>query len=305
MRHFTRSTSQLLLIISFAFIIVLASCEKEVHINLGSTPDRVVVQGQIETGQPPYVVLTSTISFFSNVDLGTLEKSFLHKANIKVSDGSKTVTLREYSLDTGTSNKYYVYSIDTSNLIANFMVGQVGKSYSLTVTYNGQTYSSVTTVPRPKGVDTMWFAPPEFQGRKTPDSAMQLFVNYTDPDTPGNYVRYFTQRNSGQFFPVGIFSDEVVNGKKVSNIGLFAGYDNGTKVNGDSLRYFYPGDSVTLKWCEIDKAVYNFWNSYDFAINSVGNPFSSPINLVTNISNGGLGVWAGYGSAITTLVVPR
>jgi len=297
--------SKLIGILCFVFLLSFAACEKEVHINLGSAASAVVIQGQIETGQPPFVVVTSTISFFSNIDLGTLEKSFIHGVNIKVSDGTKSIILREYALDTGNNNKYYVYSLDTANLGANFMLGQVNKVYSLTVTYNGQTYNAVTTIPNPKGVDTMWFAPPENTDSKTPANAMQLFVNYTDPDTPGNYVRYFTQRNGGQFFPVGIFSDEVVNGKRVNNLGLFAGYDEGENVNGDSLRYFYPGDSVTLKWCEIDKAVYSFWNSYQFAQSDVGNPFATPINLVSNISNGALGVWAGYGSSITSKTVPR
>jgi hypothetical protein len=53
----------------------------------------------------------------------------------------------------------------------------------------------------------------------------------------------------------------------------------------------------------IDKGVYTFWNTYAFAQRAVGNPFSSPINVKTNISNGALGIWAGYGSSFDTLVV--
>jgi hypothetical protein len=143
-----------------------------------------------------------------------------------------------------------------------------------------------------------------------------MFANYTDPDTPGNYVRYFTARNpnphlpmalfAGQFLPSGLFSDEVVNGKTVSNIGLLAGYTNtgNDNQNRDSLIYFFPGETVTLKWSEIDKGVYTFWNTMQFAQNAVGNPFASPINVKTNISNGALGIWAGYGSVNITKVVP-
>ncbi len=301
--RYLRSTYCLLLLIS-VFLVTLSACQKEVHINLGTSATQVVIQGQIETGQPPFVVITSTLSFFSNIDLATLEKSFIHGATVKVSDGTTTITLREYALDTGVNNKYYVYSIDTANLSA-IILGTVNKFYTLSVTCNGQTYTAVTKIPNPKGVDTAWFGTPEFMSKKTPANAVELFANYTDPDTPGNYVRYFTSRNGGQFFPGGIFSDEVVNDQKVGNIGLLAGYDNGDNVNGDSLRYFYPGDSVSLKWCEIDKAVYNFWNSYEFAASDVGNPFASPINLLTNISNGGLGIWAGYGSTYKNLVVPH
>lgn len=303
MRHSSLLTS--LLFIAGSIVFSLSSCQKEVHINLKSSDPKIVVQGEIETGQPPFVILTNTMSFFSKIDLSTVEKSFLHGATMTVSDGSKTINLKEYSFDTGGTSKFYIYSLDTSNILANLMLGQVGKSYTLTITYNGKTYNSVTTIPAPKGVDTAWFAAPEFMTKKTPKDAVELFVNYTDPDTPGNYVRYYTKKNSEQYYPAAIFSDEVVNGKKISNISLFAGYENTANANGDSLRYFYPGDTVTLKWSEIDKGVYTFWNTFQFAVSAVGNPFSTPINVVSNISNGALGVWAGYGTSFKTLVVPH
>jgi hypothetical protein len=289
-----------------AFLLLfLTSCEKEVNIDLGSEPSKMVVQGSIETGLPPIIILTSTMSFFSSVDLKSFEKSFLHGADIRVSDGTKTIKLAEYTFDT-TNAKFYVYSIDTANFsLANIMLGETGKTYSLTITYDGKKYESVTKIPQVKGPDTLWFAPPQFKRSRTPENAKQLFANYTDPDTPGNYVRYYTSRNRGQFFPVGIFSDEVVNGKTVNNIALYAGGDYSGNENPDSLRYFYYGDSVTIKWSEIDKNVYTFWNTYQFSVNSTGNPFSSPINVKSNISNGALGVWAGYGVWQKTMAVPQ
>lgn len=272
---------------------------------MGSEPAKVVVQGTIETNMPPIVILNSTMSFFSSVDLKTFEKSFLHGADIKVSDGTKTIKLREYNFDT-TNAKFYVYSIDTSNLNPNnIIIGEFGKTYTLTITYDGKTYTGVTKIPYVKGPDTLFFAPPQFKRSRTPADAKQLFANYTDPDTIGNYVRYFTSRNGGAFFPVGIFTDEVVNGKTVNNIALYAGGDYSGNENPDSLRYFYYGDTVTIKWSEMDKGVYKFWNTYQFAINSVGNPFSSPINVQSNISNGALGVWAGYGVWQKKLAVPQ
>ena len=284
-------------------VLSLASCQKEVHIDLGSTPPVIVVQGQIQTNMPPYVILTSTISFFSNVNLTTLQNSFIHGALITVSDGTNTVTLKEYTIDTGVNNYFYVYSLDTSNL-GTIMLGQAGKFYTLNIRYQGKTYTSVTKIPAPKGVDTMWFDKPLFKNANAPDSAKQLFVDYTDPDTPGNYVRSFSKRNSEAYYPNGIYSDQAVNGLKVANIGLYAGYLDSTNVKADTLMYFYPGDTVTINWCQIDAGVYNFWNSENYASNTLGNPFASPINLVTNIKGGAIGIWAGYSSAFSTLVVP-
>jgi hypothetical protein len=295
---------KLIQILTLAVLIIsLGACEKEVHINLKSSAPRMVVQGSIETDGPPIIVLTSSVGFFSKIDLSTLENSFIHGADIKVSDGTKTVTLKEYSSDTGTAFKYYFYTLDTALLSAP-MLGENGQTYTLTITHGGVTYRSVTKIPIPQGVDSMWFGIPEFADDNTLDSARQLFINYKDPDSAGDYVRYFTQRGNDAFYPSGNFSDEPVNGKLITSIGLAGGYVNdGTDREMDSLIYFFPGESVTLKWCAVDKGVYTFWNTLDFAKNAVGNPFSSPINPVSNISNGALGVWAGYGAYYKTLVV--
>ena len=291
-----------LALLSLLSSVLLFSCQKEVHIDLGTSPTQIVVQGAIETNLPPYVVLTSTISFFSTVDLATLEKSFIHDAVITISDGIKTIPLKEYSIDTGKNSKFYVYTIDTGNL-ANVILGEENKSYTLKIISGGKTYTSTTKIPSPKGIDSLWFAKPIFPGPTTPDSALQLFVNYKDPDSLGNFVRYFTSRGNQLFYPSGIFSDEVVNGKTINNIGLFAGFDASLDTYSDSLIFFYPGDTVGLKWCEIDNKVYKFWDTYLFASNSIGNPFASPINIISNISNGALGVWAGYGSLTYSKIV--
>jgi hypothetical protein len=298
-----KNTAQFGALLAILAISLFTSCEKEVHINLQNAAPQVVVQGSIETGGVPYVILTSSLGFFSTVDLGTLEKSFIHGADVRVSDGSRSIKLMEYTFDTGTTFKFNIYSVDTSNL-ANIMLGETGKFYTLTVVYDGRTYTSVTKIPTPQGIDSAWFDTPQFMGSKTPDSAKQLFVNYTDPDTPGDNVRYFTSRQGDLFYPSGTFSDEIVNGKTINKIGLVAGYQGNGSTAGDSLIYFFKGETVTLKWCAIDKGVYQFYNSLDFAKSAVGNPFSSPINPISNIKNGALGVWAGYGVYSVTLTVP-
>jgi len=282
---------------------VLLSCEQQVNINLKASAPQVVVQGAIETNLPPYVILTNTVGFFSSIDLATLQNNFIHNAVVTVNDGTNTVTLKEYALDTGKGNKFYIYSVDTSNP-SQIMIGAINKFYTLNIIYQGVTYTGVTKIPAPKGLDSLWFAAPLFTDRKTPDSAHQLYMNYTDPDTPGNNICYYTQINNQVMYLAGVYNDAVINGKTVSNIALVAGYNNTDSANVDSLRYFYPGDTVTVKWCEIDNSVYNFWNNYFYAIQTLGNPFAAPTNVIGNLNNGALGIWGGYGSIYYKVVVP-
>ena len=293
-----------ILLVVFAIICLsgFTSCEKTVNISLSTGAPSVVVEGGIETGQPPIVILTSSIGYFATVDLSTVQNSFIHGAIVTVSDGTKTVTLKEYALDTAKNNKYSIYTLDTANL-QNIMLGEVEKYYTLSITYQGKTYTSITKIPNPQRLDSVWIGKAYNADDKTPPTFRSMYYNYTDPDTLGNYVRYFTSKNNEPFYAGRIvFTDNVVNGVSIKGNTLSPGTD-GSKTETDSSRYYWVGDTVKLKWCNIDKETYKFWNTFNFSQNAVGNPFSSPINAQGNISNGALGVWAGYGSTNYTLIV--
>lgn len=291
--------------IAFIMFILFSSCEKEVKINLKEGATQVVVDGAIENDVPPYVVLTKSIGFFSSIDLNTLENSFLHDATITVSDGTNTVTLKEYAVDTGTANKFYFYSIDTA-FAAVKMKGEIGKTYSLKIVYEGKTYEASSKLPNPKAMDTIWAGDPFAFGQNVADGAKTIYVNYADPDTLGNYGLYYTKTNDQPYYmSQDLYTDEFTNGSLQTSypltLGLAPGQDR--QEANDSLGYVFKGDTVTLKWCAIDKKVYDFWKSYVYASNVSGNPFSTPINLKTNISNGALGIWAAYGAVYNTIVV--
>jgi hypothetical protein len=300
--------ARLLLLLSFLAIsmAIFSSCEKEVKIDLSDGPTQLVVNGQIEMGGPPLIVLTRSIGYFSKVDLTTLQNSFIHNADVQVSNGIRTVRLREYNIDTGGTAKFYFYSVDTADPSAFSFVGEANHFYTLTIASEGKTYTSTTKIPAPRPIDSMAAVAPAQPPTNAP-TAMQLMVWYSDPDTPGNAVRYFTRRNSEQFYPGpnSVFDDQVVNGVKRAQFPLEAGSSHSDVNFSDSSGYVFRGDTVTLKWSAIDRGVFNFYQTYEYSIGTVGNPFSSPINVMTNISGGALGVWAGYGSSYYTIVVPK
>lgn len=282
------------------------SCEKEVKFDLGSSAEKVVVEGTIETGLPPYVFLTKSIGFFGKVDLNTLGNSFIHGAKITVSEGNNSFVLREYQVS-NSGVMFSFYTVDSADLAALLFRGAVGKTYRLKIEYAGQTYESATTIPPPKGLDSLWAeAPkPEEMPEDYPNS-MLLFARYTDPDTPGNRVRYFTKRNSELFLApyYSVNDDAIVNGSKV-DIQLSAGFNRMDTINLQTFGYFYKGDTVIVKWSAIDKGVFDFWRTLEFSYGSTGNPFASPVKVTSNISNGVLGVWAGYGNTYDTLIIPQ
>lgn len=301
---YSRSMKHLGIAVVAIVLAVLASCEKEVKIDMKNGDASLVVEGSIENNLPPYVFLTKSIGYFAKIDLNTLQNSFVHGAEVTVSDGSQTVKLKEYTIDTGMNgNKFSFYSIDTS--VLPFFVGQLEKTYTLKIVYEGKTYEATTKIPNPTPLDSVLSVvpPAPFDASANP-TARQIKVYFKDPDTLGNYVKYYTSRNGGPYYAGlnSVYTDEIINGTKFNTV-FPLGEPRSSARNFDSLGLAYVGDTVTFKWSAIDKRTYDFWSTYEYSLGTLGNPFSTPINVRSNISNGGLGVWAGYGSIYTQLIM--
>lgn len=283
------------------------SCEKEVKIDLNTGDPRLVVEGGIENDLPPFVLLTRSIGYFSTIDLSTLQNSFVHDAQVFVTVNNKTVRLKEYSIDTGNNGNLFFYYglVDLKNPVLpppdSLILGEFEKEYKLTIIADGKTYESYTKIPTPTPIDSVLTTIPD-RPDPDPDSRV-LKVYFTDPDTPGNYLRYYTQRNSEPMYPAlnSVFPDEVINGKHFFSEFPLA-EPRSTEKPFDSLGLCYPGDTVILKWCAIEKQVYNFWSTYEYALGTLGSPFATPIQVESNISNNALGVWAGYGAIYKTII---
>ncbi len=80
--------------------IAFTACSRTVDIALPPANTQVVVDGSIENGVPPVIILSKTQQFFSGVDLNNLNNYFIHGARITVtgSDGSQT-QLQEFCLN--------------------------------------------------------------------------------------------------------------------------------------------------------------------------------------------------------------
>jgi hypothetical protein len=61
---------------------------------------------------------------------------------------------------------------------------------------------------------------------------------------------------------------------------------------------------VTVKLTNIDKNTYDFWRTMEYNYQSVGNPFSTPTVVISNISSGALGYFGGYAAQYVPLRIP-
>ena len=55
--------------ILFFTVCIIAACEKEIDLKVPNPKDAFVVEGHIENGVPPYVLLTRNAAFYGNLNL--------------------------------------------------------------------------------------------------------------------------------------------------------------------------------------------------------------------------------------------
>ena len=138
----------------FAFFVVLLffGCEEEFIPEISSDPPEIVVEGYIEAGEesiPPYVLLTRSLPYFSEINLSALDSLYVHDAIITVTEGDKTATLSEvcwndFSPDEQELLKQVLGDLGVAldNVPINFCVyidldftieGEIGKTYDLKI----------------------------------------------------------------------------------------------------------------------------------------------------------------------------
>ncbi len=287
-------------------LLLLCSCERTIDLNVREQPAKLVVDGRIENNQAPVVVLSSSANYFSSITPQELSSSFIHNAKIIVSDSSEAVQLVEYNYKDSSGFELYYYTIDFTNP-SQILLGKLNTTYHLDIQLpDSSVYTSVTTIPQlRKTCDSLWWIP----APNNPDtSRCVLYGLFHDPPGFGDYVRYFTSVNGQPFYPgyTSAFDDQVTDGTDYTfQIPQGFNKNDTTNISNDDYGFFHHGDSITFKFCDIDKATFDFWRTWEFAYQSNGNPFSSPVKVIGNISNNALGAFCGYAAQYPSIVIPK
>ncbi len=292
-----------------ALLPLLISCEKNITVDLPDLPDQLVVEGVIEPGVPPYVILSHTVSYTAPSDANSLASRFVTGATVTVTtDGnvwaldeecssqmdpaaiSATAELTGLSPDLLSSANICIYSTHDPA-----QVGVVGKTYRLDVSVDGKSLSAISKIPNPVPLDSTWFELDSLSLNTYPYVYGDVWARLSDPDTIGNGYRWMSKQisywnpDTGPYVAQegSSFNDKLINGLTVD----YKDPDNAVHI---------VGDTIVLKLLSLGKREYEFYSSYDANLNALSDISVPPSNVKTNIT-GGLGIWAGRGVYLDTI----
>lgn len=289
----------------FLFILIaislFASCEKELDIDLPQPDAKLVVEGWIENGEYPVVIVTRNSSYFAPIDTNFLMDSlFITDALVIVSDGFQSDTLQPF-LDVAAyqNGAWPIFYYRGSKFH-----GVENGNYSLYIEAEGEVITGQTNIPTRVAFDSLWWEAEAGTG----DSLGYIHAMVTDNGSEKNYYRIFSKRigRDYNFVPVmeSIYDDIYFNGLTFE-YEIMRGelnYENEEIYEDDEFGSYKRGDSVVVKLSSINKAHYDFWRTLEEDVMAGGNPFTNPVTIRHTVE-GALGVFGGYGSVLDTVII--
>lgn len=263
--------------------LALCHCTKET-----AQEGHLVIDGWIENGRPPVVTLTSSLVVGSQNqwDKEDLAGSVVTDAQVTISDGTRSVVL------TGTQvTDYFLPFVYTTSSL----VGEPGKQYTITVRSGGREVSAATTLPTPVTLEEIW-------AEEVEDGSYAIHCRFSP--RRGEYYGFFTRREGKKEAYLPAFMS-LVDGDAASarvDMTLTSGIDISSSSR--HQQYFASGETVSVRFCSIDRSVYDFWKGYQDAWLLTHNPFFPVSTDVPTNVLGGYGLWAGYSCSYYTITIP-
>ena len=269
-------------LIAISLIFTLVACESSDEPALNPADVPMVVEGWIEEGRAPIVMVTHAVDLtVDNPSFDSIPDPWC-RVIIYDNDTPNVLTLRK-------SDAYMPPLIYTSSRLK----GRVGHTYRLVVESEKHTLTATATLTKSPRIDSVRTVP--VPGT---DSLFSLTA-YTSNIQPGTYHKYFTKTIGVDPRPYPTFLGNVAadsynpeTGTPITR-GKRAPLDDSTAQTDN--HYYRLGQTVIVQCSSMDRDIYDLWRVYDSNISFSDNLFITfTSNLPSNIQ-GGLGYFAAYG----------
>lgn len=259
-------------------LILSASCEKVIDLDLNDANPKPVFESYIENDSFCYVKATLTSSFYDNSSSPTV--------------GTATMTISDQLGNTENLSHQGSGIYRGSSL-----VGVIGNTYTLTINLDGATYVANSTMPPLTPIDSLTLQPAAFFGGGNPNEPPRfwVFANYTDAANIPNYYAVQTTY-SDTASTTGSTTDYRIADDNVSD-GI------STRVF-TTFNRFESNDTVSVSFASIDYATWLYFKTLEDAISGAGFASAAPANPTTNFSGGALGYFGAWSKDVEEIVIP-
>lgn len=236
---------------------------------------RLVVEGRIEQGRGAVVMLSVNSPYGGSYDSETLKDMVVRWGKVTIfCEGDSEVLTGRIQEDYPTQ---FIYT-------GTEIIGQAGKSYRLEVEYSNQLWSATTTIPPQAQLSDIHIEPID-KDRYT--------ITATLPEGSNAYSIDCSLDGKAYYAPTVFGTHEATDTPQRITINrplddlLRSGYST----------YFGPEDRVRLRLNTLTDFAFDYWQKWENNLINCLNPvFPATSNPPTNISNNGIGIWAGYGA---------
>jgi hypothetical protein len=260
---------------SFKYIALLAmlfavtACQKVIDLKLDSAQPQIVIEGNFTNQKGSQVVSISQSVPITNTN------------NFPPVSGA-IVTVAESKGSTYTLTETNIPGTYTVNNVA----GKPGSTYTLTVKLNGQTYTSVSTMPAMVNFAALTVEDDAFnKGSKA------VGVHFNDPAGIANQYRFVLYVNGTQIKDIYTTDDTYTDGSRM-DIDL---YQNDVTIKSK--------DQLIVESEGIDRNVFYYWFSLSQQQGDGVANGAAPANPPSNISGGALGYFSAHTSVIQLITV--
>ena len=260
----------LLLAVSFS----ICSCEKVIDVELNTSPNQLVIEGNITNQMGMQTIkISQSVAYTEPNDFPAVNGSVV---NVTVDQGSSLI---------------FTESTHGSYTFGPFK-GEPGRTYSLKVNINNVLYTASSTMPDSVGIDSLDVKVFNFGSEKQ----KQAQVHYKDPAGVANQYRFVLKVNGFQSRSVYSENDRFTDGNNVPSVMFF----NGKNDDEDELK---TGDNVEVEMQCIDKNVFTYWNTLSQQSQNGPGGGVTPGNPPSNISNNALGYFSAHTVSKKEMVV--
>lgn len=257
-------------IILLLSVILFPGCEETVQLDLDQVPQKLVIEGQL-TDVPgrQFVRVTRTAGFYDTGATGRV-----NNAQVVIrDDNGEIVPFVHNPRGTTDSVGYYIPAAGYA--------GSIGRTYTMSVLVDGQTYEATDKLLRVTSIDSMLYRPNVFRERAEPSDGKiwELLIYAKEPqETEDNYlIKYY--RNDSLVY------------NRETDVYVLNDYGVGENIDGvPSSVYYAPGDKARVEMYSLSRDGFLYFSDLVTILNSDGGMFSPPpANPRSNISGDVLG----------------